>query len=443
MGKIEIESYTAYKDSGDDILGRIPFDWQISKLKIVSFIENSGVWGKESEIKGTIAVKVATTGDLSMDGKWFIGNMEERWLTHDENEHYTCRYGDIVVVKSSGSADNIISGKAGFIGNNESGKIAFGNFLLRVRPLKFNQKLLFYFLTSGVTKSRIERMVSTTTYPNIKIPEYKNALIPVPSLEEQSFMVQFLDHKTDLIEQATNIKQKQIQLLNERRQILIHKALTSGLNSKVKIKQSGITCLAEIPENWEMKKLKYVLKERNDRSNTGEEPLFMMSQVHGLVVRADYHKKAEVAQTGEGNKIVCKNDLVFNKLKAHLGVFFKSTISFDGIVSPDYAVYYSNGAIPDLKYLELLFRCPEYLKEFICRITGVVEGLMRLYTNDLFDISVPIPPVTEQIEILKYIKEFDLKITNVISLKEKEIEKLKEYKATLINSVVTGKIKVN
>ncbi len=208
------------------------------------------------------------------------------------------------------------------------------------------------------------------------------------------------------------------------------------------MKNSGVEWIGEIPEGWEVKKVKYLLKERNERSKNGSEPLFMMSQIHGLVVRSDFHDKAEVAQSSEGNKIVYKEDLVFNKLKAHLGVFFKSTIEFAGIVSPDYAVYYSNGTIKDLKFLELLFRNPEYIKEFICRATGIVEGLIRLYTADLFSIHVAVPPIQEQLNILNYIETYTSKITDATLLKEQEIEKLKEYKATLINSAVTGKIKV-
>ena len=118
-------------------------------------------------------------------------------------------------------------------------------------------------------------------------------------------------------------------------------------------------------------------------------------------------------------------------------------MDFKGIVSPDYAVYYSTGVIQDLKYLELLFRNPEYIREFICRATGIVEGLIRLYSIDLFDIPVSVPPIQEQIDILEHIENVNQKITTAISLKGQEIEKLKEYKATLINSAVTGKIKVS
>jgi len=174
----------------------------------------------------------------------------------------------------------------------------------------------------------------------------------------------------------------------------------------------------------------------------GTEPLFMVSQIHGLVVRSEYHQKDQVAQSNIDNKIVYKNDLVFNKLKAHLGVFFKSSIDFKGIVSPDYAVYKSKGFIRDLKYLEHLFRHPAYIGQFVIRATGIVEGLIRLYTGDLFEISIPVTPENEQNEILFHIQTQSGKIDKAIAIQAQMIDKLKEYKATLINSAVTGKIKV-
>ncbi len=230
--------------------------------------------------------------------------------------------------------------------------------------------------------------------------------------------------------------------MKEKRQILIQRAVTRGLDPNVKMKDSGVEWIGEIPEHWDFIALKYLLKERNERSIDGSEPLFMMSQVYGLVVRSEFHEKAEVAESTVGNKIVYTNDLVFNKLKAHLGVFYKSEITYPGIVSPDYAVYYSQGSIRDLKFLEILFRNPTFIGQFICKATGIVEGLIRLYTDDLFSIKVPVPPKEEQMEILAYIDVQSGKIDKAINLQEIQIEKLKEFKATLINSAVTGKIKV-
>jgi type I restriction enzyme S subunit len=202
-------------------------------------------------------------------------------------------------------------------------------------------------------------------------------------------------------------------------------------------KDSGVDWLGEIPEGWDTKRLKYVLSERNERSKTGDEPLLMVSQKYGLVIRADYHAKATVALSSVDNKIVYKNDLVFNKLKAHLGVFYKSEIDLKGIVSPDYAVYKSKAYVEDLKFLELLFKLPTYIQQFIIRSTGVAEGLIRLYTSELFDLPIPIPPLSEQKKILEFIENEFVQIDQAIHLKQQQITKLEEYKQIVIQNAVT------
>lgn len=208
-------------------------------------------------------------------------------------------------------------------------------------------------------------------------------------------------------------------------------------------KDSGVDWLGEIPADWEQKRLKYVISERNERSKTGEEPLLMVSQKHGLVVRADYHDKATVAFSNIDNKIVYKNDLVFNKLKAHLGVFYKSEINLKGIVSPDYAVYKRKAHIENLKFLEMLFSLPIYIQQFIIRATGVAEGLIRLYTSELFDLPVPIPPANVQKDILKFIDDKSIQIDQAINLKQQQIEKLNEYKQIVIQNAVTKGLDAN
>jgi len=123
--------------------------------------------------------------------------------------------------------------------------------------------------------------------------------------------------------------------------------------------------------------------------------------------------------------------------------FFKSNIDFEGLVSPDYAVYKPKAYIKDMRILEVLFRHPNYIKQFIIRATGIVEGLIRLYTDDLFDIYIPIAPEDEQEKILNFIDGESTKYDDSIRIQQQQIEKLKEYKTTLINSAVTGKIKVS
>jgi len=286
------------------------------------------------------------------------------------------------------------------------------------------------------------KLLGSGVRQTINFNHIANSTLPFPPLKEQTIIANFLDKKTAQIDEAIAIKKKQIELLKERKQIIIQKAVTQGLDPNVPMRDSGVDWIGDIPEHWGVKRLKYVLDERNERSKTGEEPLFMMSQIHGLVIRSDYHDKAEVAASNVDNKIVHCNDLVFNKLKAHLGVFFKSNIDFKGLVSPDYAVYKSKAYIKNMKILELLFRHPLYIEQFIIRATGIVEGLIRLYTDDLFDIEIPIAPENEQVEIIEYIETQSKQYEQLITVQQQQIEKLKEYKITLINSAVTGKVKV-
>jgi len=420
--EIQVEKYPAYKDSGVEWIEEVPSHWEVKKFKRVFY-----------EIKKRSNPEL-NCGSISF-GK-VVYKDDEKIPESTKKSYQVVLKGDFLVNPLNLNYD-LISLR---IALSEIDVVVSSGYIVLSNSVKLDKNFYKYFLHRFDVA--FMKLLGSGVRQTLNYNDIANCDLIFPPIPEQTAIVKFLDRKTALIDQAIGIKEKQIELLKERRQILIHKAVTRGLNPNVKMKDSGVEWIGEIPEGWEVKRLKYVLHERNERSFTGNEPLFMMSQIHGLVIRAEYHDKAEVAKTAEGNKIVMKNDLVFNKLKAHLGVFFKSNIDFAGIVSPDYAVYYSNGTIPDLKYLELLFRKPEYLKEFICRITGVVEGLMRLYTHDLFDIPVPVPPIKEQIEILKYIETISKKITTAISLKQKEIEKLKEYKATLINSAVTGKIKV-
>ncbi len=313
-----------------------------------------------------------------------------------------------------------------------------------LRPLRVINSSYFAYLFKLPTY--ISALQKTASFirdgQDLNFSNFSQVALFIPPIEEQDAIAKFLDKKSAQINEAITIKERQITLLKECKQIIIQNAVMQGLNPSVPMKNSGVEWIGNIPEHWEVRRLKYVLEERAERSKTGEEPLFMVSQIHGLVVRADYHDKAEVAASNIDNKLVYKNDLVFNKLKAHLGVFFKSNIEFTGLVSPDYAVYTCKAYISDAKYLEILFRHPSYIQQFIVRATGIVEGLIRLYTGDLFDIHVPIAPLDEQAEILAYAEKQSNEFDRAIELQKRQIEKLKEYKTTLIDSAVTGKIRI-
>ncbi|MEZ8318086.1 restriction endonuclease subunit S [Vibrio splendidus] len=403
------------------------------------------------------------------DSSSFI-NSDSQWLTEVAGGHSLKKIKFLAKIRNGEDQKAVLS-DTGYSVYGSGGKFAYASAFLYDgesvllgrkgtidKPLYVNEKFwtvdtMFYtvpnqavnakFLYYATTTIPFDFYSTSTAIPSMTQFDLNNHKLAWPiTYDEQTAIAKFLDIKSAKINEAIAIKQKQIELLKERKQIIIQQVVTQGLNPDTPMKNSGVDWIGCIPEHWNVKRLKYVMEERNERSKTGEEPLFMVSQVHGLVVRADYHEKAEVAASNIDSKIVYKNDLVFNKLKAHLGVFFKSNIDFKGLVSPDYAVYKSKAYISDMKILELLFRHPSYIEQFVIRATGIVEGLIRLYTSELFDIAVPIAPENEQREIISFVESESLKYDQAIAIQVQQIEKLKEYKTTLINSAVTGKIKV-
>ena len=426
----QLPKYEAYKDSGVEWLGEIPKCWNVRKLKyLLKEVNHRSEDGKENLLSVS-----QYTGVTLRSNKLSEGDL----LTNAESlEGYK-------IVKVNDLVSNIMLAWNGSLGfSNYDGIVSPAYAVYRLNA-GLDQQFFHYLLRTDLYKAEYKRQSTGVIESRLRL--YTDSFYDIfgllPSAVEQTLIAKFLDQKTAQIDAAIAIKEQQIELLKERKQIIIQQAVTQGLDPNVPMKDSGVEWIGKIPAHWEVKRLKYVLKERNERSKTGAEPLFMVSQVHGLVVRADYHDKAEVAASNIDNKVVYKNDLVFNKLKAHLGVFFKSNIEFKGLVSPDYAVYKCKAHISDAKYLEILFRHPSYIQQFIIRATGVVEGLIRLYTGDLFDIPVPVAPSGEQAEILAYTKSQSSAYEKAIEIQQSQIEKLKEYKTTLINSAVTGKIKI-
>ena len=205
-------------------------------------------------------------------------------------------------------------------------------------------------------------------------------------------------------------------------------------------KDSGVKWMGEIPCHWQAVRIKWLLNERIERSEDGEGTPLSMSQKYGLIPTSEMDTVPNLAANYIGAKRVYVNDLVFNKLKAHLGVFAIS--KNDGLVSPDYAVYTPTPRT-FLPYLEYLFHTQLYISEFKKKTTGVAIGFTRLYTDGLFAIYSIYPPLEEQKSIVAYLNKKTAEIDEQVSKVEREIELLKEYKQAEIARVVTHGLNPN
>lgn len=269
--------------------------------------------------------------------------------------------------------------------------------------------------------------------------QFKTLMSPCPPPDEQAAIVRFVGWVTGQVDRAILAKRKVIALLNEQKQIVVHNAVTGGLDPKLPRKLSGIEWVGDIPKHWSVHRSKYIFREVDERSVRGDETHLSMSQKFGLVPNSTLNEKRLVSASYAGAKLCKPGDLVLNRLKAHLGVFAIAPEA--GLVSPDYTVF---RAVRDIeaRYFEAVYRTPACRIELRQRAKGIVQGFWRLYTDDFYDIRVPVPPLDEQRRIMNRL-DIELSTLNASVLRfAREADLLVEYRAKLIAECVTGQLDI-
>jgi type I restriction enzyme S subunit len=214
-------------------------------------------------------------------------------------------------------------------------------------------------------------------------------------------------------------------------------AMTALLPRYPAYKASGVLWLGDVPAHWQTRRLKYLLRERVDRSTTGTEQLLRVSQYTGITERkrSDGGDEPDTrAVSLIGHKLVSPGDLVVNIMLAWNGSLGVSP--FRGIVSPAYCIYrFGESAVP--WYYHHLLRSPAYRARIKALSTGVVESRLRLYTDDLYPLEALLPPLPEQQAIVRYLDHHDRLIRKYLRAKQREIALLQEQKQAIIHQAVT------
>lgn len=300
---------------------------------------------------------------------------------------------------------------------------------------KFCAKYLYYLSTCFPFKG-----ISTqTALPSMTQTALKNVVVFTPSLAGQQRMVTYLDTKLSEIDhQVSLLTSKRDAYLRLKKNIINH-AVTHGLNTNVKMKDSGIEWIGEVPEHWEVKRMKDIFIERKELSLTGEEDLLSVSEFYGVARRKDKMNSDEEfesrADSLVGYKICKAHDLVINIMlawKTGLGIS-----DYDGIVSPAYAVY--EGSNIASHFYHYLLRSGMYVKEFKRHSKGIIDSRLRLYNDRFNNISAIYPPLPEQRVIATYLDDKCAKIDTIVSNLDKQISRYADLKRSLIDEVITGK----
>lgn len=409
-----MKRYDKYKDSGVEWIGEIPEHWKI--LPGLSFI-----YENKAKNKGMIRNTV-----LSLSyGKIRIKEESElTGLVPESFETYQLvNIGDLIF-RPTDLQNDMVSLRSSI--SEYKGIITSAYLNLRFKQ-NANPKFFHYFFR-GIDNNKIIYGLGSGLRQNISYLDFRRFNFPFPPLPEQQAIASFLDDKTAKIDQTIFIKEKEIELLKERRQILIQKAVTKGLDDKVKLKDSGVEWIGAIPKHWEVRRFKFLChittgsKNTENKIENGKYPFYVRSQIPERINSFTFDGEA-ILTAGDGAGVGKVFHYVNEKFDFHQRVY-----------------KFSNFRNVKGKFLFYYLKNNFYNVALNGEAKSTVDSLrLPLIQNFL----VSFPKNKEQTEIISYLEKIEEKISKAISLKQQEIEKLKEYKTVLIDNVVTGKVKVS
>lgn len=275
---------------------------------------------------------------------------------------------------------------------------------------------------------------------DFRFNDFAELVLPFPNYKEQTLIANFLDIKTLQIDETISIKQQQINLLKERKKIIIQKAVTQGLNPNVPMRNSGVDWIGKFPEHWQLKRLKYVTKIVK-RIIGYEGPDVLSITKKGIKIKDIKSGEGQLAMDYSKYQIVKIGDFAMNHMDLLTG--YVDISKHEGVVSPDYRVFINTFDGLEDEFLLSIFQLGYQQKIFYRYGQGVsFLGRWRFPAESFNNFYIPIPPNDEQISIVKHVKSEWDKLDKAIDLLASQIGKMKEYKTALINSAVTGKIKI-
>lgn len=286
----------------------------------------------------------------------------------------------------------------------------------------------------------LHRLSQSAAQPGISTEEVSNVLLAVPPLEEQRAISSYMRRETSRLDALVAAKQRVLGLLAEKRKAIIATAVTRGLDPKVKLRDSGVPWLGEIPEHWESKRMKYLFRLIADKAPVENDfELLSLYTDIGVKPRRELEERGNKASSTDEYWLVQPGDLVVNKLLAWMGAFGVS--EYCGVTSPAYDILRPHEGVESFFYHHL-FRCGVATTEVRARSYGIMDMRLRLYFDRLGDMYVPVPPHDEQRAIVEHIARETAKIDAVLAATERTIALLKERRAALIAAAVTGQLDV-
>ncbi|EGZ8309672.1 restriction endonuclease subunit S [Campylobacter jejuni] len=419
-----------FKESGIEWLGEIPEHWEVVKInKIVTFV--NGYAFENFDFNPIFEIPVIRIGDMQKEKILYDNCLKTK--EKEKLKQFLISNNDILIALSGAT-----TGKIAFCNTDNKAYIN-----QRVAIVRSKLKLVkYYFLTRGFSLL-IELACNGSAQPNISTKEIGEFKIPLPPLKEQEQIANFLDEKCKKIANFIEKKEKLISLLKEQKQAFINETITKGLDKNVNFKDSGIEYLGEIPQHWKLVRLGLILKTSSGTTpDSGNDKYYKGGQIV-WINSGDLNdgflkdSKRKITQDALDDYSVLK---IFDK-DSLIVAMYGATIGKTAILKVNACVNQAccvleKSAWYNTFYLFYLFN--RYKKELISMGSG--GGQPNISQDIIKNIKIPLPPLKEQEQIANFLDEKCEKIDLLIEKTKKQIKLIKEYKTTLINQAVCGRI---
>lgn len=417
-----MKKYDSYKDSGIEWLNEIPKGWNLARMRYVCDISTGDKDTINKEENGNYPFYVRSK------------NIERiSTYTYDEEAILTPGDGDICKIW------HYINGK--FECHQRVYKLT--------KFSKVTGKFLYYFLKQNF-ENEVFKLSAKSTVDSLRRPMFQNFPIAFGTIEEQNLITYFLDNKTSEIDHLISKKERIIQLLEEERVAVINQAVTKGLDLSVSMKDSDIEWLGEIPEHWEVKKLRFIGNCQNGISAGAE----YFGTGFPFVSYGDVYKNEilpisvnGLAQSNEKEQLhysINEGDVLFTRTSETIEEIGLSSICFqkiEGAVFAGFLIRFRpNEGTLNKNFSKYFFRSKIPRTFFVKEMNLVTRA--SLSQELLKRLPILLPPIDEQKYIGKFLNNKTNEIDEIVGKTRNEIELLKEYKTALISEVVTGKVDV-
>ncbi|EKO7624642.1 restriction endonuclease subunit S [Campylobacter upsaliensis] len=436
-------SKVSYKPSGIKWLGEIPQGWEIKKLKYIGEIFG-GVTGKtikdfSKEYKLNFKPYITFT-NVCNNAVINPDLMEYVFIDSKEKQNKVLK-NDILFLQSSETFEDV--GKSAIYLNDD--EVYLNTFCKGFRIEREAYPMYLNYLLSSLSYKRYFMSVcSGFTRINLRQEHFLDIPLILPPLQEQKEIAEFLDKKCEKIQNYINKKQKLITLLQEKKQALINEAVCGRVAchtersevSTTAYKPSGIEYLGLIPHHWEVKKLKHICKinpQANETLPNNFVYIDLESVIKGQLLKEQVINKEQAPSRAQ--RILQKQDILFQLVRPYQRNNYIFNKNGDYVASTGYAQIRTKECV-NFVYYALLEN--SFVERVILKSTG--SNYPAITSNDFADLKIPLPPLQEQKQIANFLDEKCEKINSVIEKTKKQIELVKEYKNTLINEAVCGRI---